>query len=393
MIHAIRKLARVIHRRSVWQVVGAYVVLAWLALAAVRWTTRAAGLPTWTPAMAWVLAVVLFPLVVATAVVQEGLPGLRIQDEVDPNELEGRTPEEVHVIPEAHPLYGVGLLTWRNTILGAVSSAVLLVASVVAYISMWALGIGPVGSLQAQGLISEGDSVLVAAFENDTDDPSMGALVADLFERDLSRTRAVVVVARDAVGPSLVDRTDERLDALLARRIASERGYRAVVAGDVERRRDGYRVSVRIILADGGATVGGFSESYPAEDGMVEAVARLAERVRLKLGESLRQIRQEESAPVVGTSSSEAMELYGMAGRAADRGDDLAALDLLERAVRLDPGFALAWRKLGVLRDQAADTAAALDAYQRAVGSWNELVPGGHRTTRELTERITALER
>ncbi len=145
MIHAIRKLAREIHRRSVWQVVGAYLVLAWATLGAVEWSTRAVGLPSWTPAMAWVLAVALFPLVVATAVVQEGLPGLRIQDEVDPNELEGLSPAEVHVIPEAHPLYGIGLLTWRNTVLGALSSAVLLVASVVAYISMWALGIGPDG--------------------------------------------------------------------------------------------------------------------------------------------------------------------------------------------------------------------------------------------------------
>ncbi len=154
------------------------------------------------------------------------------------------------------------------------------------------------GSLQAQGLISEGDSVLVAAFDNRTDDPALGALAADLFERDLSRTRAVVVVDADAVIRELAreDRPDDRLDALLARRIASDRGYRAVVDGAIEQHDDRYRISVRIVIADGGATVGGFRESYVGGDGLVAAVARLAERVRLKLGESLREIRQEESA-------------------------------------------------------------------------------------------------
>lgn len=395
MIHAIRKLAREIHRRSVWQVVGIYVLLAWATFAVVGWATRVIGLPTWTPAMALVLAVVLFPLVVATAVVQGGLPGLRIQDEVDPNELEGLTPDQVHVVPEAHPLHGIGVLTWRNTVLGAVSSGVLLVTSVVAYIMMWALGVGPMGSLQAQGLITEGDSVIVAAFSNDTDDPALAALATDLFEADLSHTDAVTVVGADVVDEALAraGRSGDQLDALLARRIALDEGFRAVVNGAVEHRGNRYLVSVRIVLAEGGASVGSFTESYEREDEMATAVARLAERVRLKLGESLHQIGQEEGAPVVATASAEALSLYGLAGEAANRGEHAAALDLLEQAIDLDSEFALAWLKLGALHEQAADTTAALDAYQRAMGSWAGQVPGGRRTVRELRERVSALER
>ena len=75
-------------------------------------------------------------------------------------------PEEVHVIPQAHPMHGVGLFTWRNAILGGVMAAALLTTSVAAYLAMWALGIGPVGSLIAQGVIDPNDPVILADFDS-----------------------------------------------------------------------------------------------------------------------------------------------------------------------------------------------------------------------------------
>ena len=141
MIHAIRKLAREIHRRSVWQVLGVYLAMGWVGLQGVELLTDRIGLPGWTPTMAIILMALLLPVTIATAAVQGGLPWLRIEDVVDPNELVGLTPEDVHVVPEAHPLYGQGLFTWRNAVLSGVMSLALLVTSVVAYLTMWALGI------------------------------------------------------------------------------------------------------------------------------------------------------------------------------------------------------------------------------------------------------------
>ncbi|MGD8601884.1 MAG: hypothetical protein PVF19_11090, partial [Gemmatimonadota bacterium] len=203
-MHALRKLARTLHRRSVWQVLALYLAGSWAVVIATRGIMFAAGLPAWTPTLALVCVVAMLPLVVATTVVQGGVPGLRIEDAADPNELPGLTPEQVHVVPEAHPLHGAGLLTWRNVLLGGVSSAALMVTSVVAYMTMWALGIGPVGSLLAQGVLEERDVIALRHFQNQTRDPSLAALLTDAFEEELSRAWVVPGSEDDAPPAKLV---------------------------------------------------------------------------------------------------------------------------------------------------------------------------------------------
>ena len=100
-MHSLRKLLRELHRRSIWQVLGIYLAGSWGVLQVVDYMTGFAGLPAWTPSFAFVLLLIGLPIVTATAFIQEGVPRLRgeYQDEVDPEELEGRTPEEVHRDP------------------------------------------------------------------------------------------------------------------------------------------------------------------------------------------------------------------------------------------------------------------------------------------------------
>lgn len=370
MIHAIRKLAREIHRRSVWQVVSVYAVLSTLVVVATEWLTASIGLPSWTPPLALALVVALLPLVVATAIVQGGLPGLRIEDAGDPNELPGLTPAEVHVVPQAHPLYGAGVLTWRNTMLGAVAAAALLPGSVVAYLTMWALGIGPVGSLLAQGIIGEGEPIAVATFVNRTGDASLGALIADALESDLSASDLVTVV------------TGGELPAEVT----------IVVTGDVEPRDAGYTVSVRLVLARTGGSLARFEHEVSEDDDLLRAIERLSERVRERLGESLRTIGRSPRLASMKTDSAEALRLLGLADRATAVGDHVAAVEHLEGALDIDQSFALAWRSLGALHDQSADTARAIQAYRNVLELWAD-DGGSRRTVRELRTRIAALGR
>ena len=369
MIHTIRKLAREIHRRSVWQVGGVYLALSWAAVAGVDRLTTLIGLPSWTPELSAILALALLPLVLATAIVQGGIPGLRMEDAGDPNELVGLTPEEVHVVPEEHPLYGSGLLTWRNTVLGGVAAATLLLASVVAYLTMWALGIGPVGSLLAQGVIVEGEEIAVATFVGRTDDPSLGAFVSDVLELDLAESSVVSVVLGD--GPS----TDERV----------------VIDGEVVTRGGGYAISARIVLTERGATIARFEEVSSSDQDLLATIELLAERVRERLGESLRSVRRRPRLSAVRTGSADAMRLFQLAHEAAGGGDHPSAASLLEEAVGLDDGFALGWQTLGGMHQRMADTTRAIDAYRRALELWSGEV-GGRRTVRQLQARIAELE-
>ena len=104
---------------------------------------------------------------------------------IHPDDVVGKTPAEVLVVPEVHSMYGSGVFTWRNSVLGGAAAAALLVGSVVAYLMMWTLGVGPVGSLVTQGILElvtqgileKGNGVLPAEFENRTDHAALGAAV------------------------------------------------------------------------------------------------------------------------------------------------------------------------------------------------------------------------
>jgi hypothetical protein len=343
--------------------------------------------------MALVLVVAMVPVVVATAVAQGGMPGLRMEDHVDPNELVGLTPEQVHVIPEAHPLHGPGIFTWRNAILGAVSCAALLVTSVVAYMTMWALGIGPVGSLLAQGLIVERDPVVLAGFDNLTDDPSLAAFVTDAFELELAMSQVVTLVSSEvarSVAVAMGADPFEPLSQATARRVAQQEGMRLVVAGDVTRRGSGYLLSATL-LQPSGTVVARFEESSSGEDDLLSALEGLSERLRERLGESLRVIREGERLAPIVTESVEALRLYRQSGRASTDGDRGGAIDLLEQALLADPTFAMGWRRLGVLSEQAADPDRARVAYQRVIDLWG---PGGRaeRTVEHMRERLSHLD-
>ncbi len=372
MIHRVRKLLREIHRRSLWQVLGIYLAGSWGVLQAVDFMTGFAGLPAWTPSFAFVLLLIGLPIVGATAVVQEGAPGLRgeYRDEVDPNELEGRTPEEVHRDPEAHPLHREHVLTWRNAILGGVGAAGLLMAAVVSYLIMWALGIGPMGSLVAQGVIDARDPVILAEFENRTDDPSLAAAVTDAFRVDLLESQVVTLVDGRLVQDVLrrMGRApDEHLTAEVAREVAVRDGIKAVVEGEVSRVGSGYLLAARIAMPEDGHAVAAFRETAVDDTDLLPAIDRLSQRVREKAGESLRDVRAGQPLEAVTTASLEALRKFAEANRADEEGDVERTIDLLEEAVDLDPGFAMAWRRLAVVySNRGGDRAATVNAATKA---------------------------
>ena len=68
----LKRLIHEIHRRSLWQVLGIYLVGAWIAFQGVEALVSGLGLPEWVPGFAVVLLIVGLPIVLATAFVREG---------------------------------------------------------------------------------------------------------------------------------------------------------------------------------------------------------------------------------------------------------------------------------------------------------------------------------
>jgi hypothetical protein len=193
-----QELLRELHRRSVWQVVGIYLATSWGVLNAVDVLTGFAGLPDWTPTMALVLLLIGFPIVTATAVIQKGMPGggTGASGEASSAPSEGEVAsgvgeERLVDAPTASPGADSGvraLFTWKNALLGGAAAGALLLVSGGAYLAMWALGVGPVGSLVAQGVLDSRDPVLLVNFDDRTGGEEVISLARSHSGRTSRRT-------------------------------------------------------------------------------------------------------------------------------------------------------------------------------------------------------------
>lgn len=121
----LRKLIREIRRRSVWQVLGVYLVASWGALEAIDGITDTAGLPEWFPPFALALLIIGLPVVLATAVVQDGVGGRHERERFGARH-EGAAdgvpePDILHWEERAGESDGLPrLFTWRNAVAGGV---------------------------------------------------------------------------------------------------------------------------------------------------------------------------------------------------------------------------------------------------------------------------------
>src|SRR5438132_803449 len=112
-----------------------------------------------------------------------------------------------------------GWLTWRKAVGGGVAAFAALGLGAAAYTAMRVLGIGPVGTLVASGVLKKRDRLVLADFTNRTPDTTLGRSLGEAFRVDLAQSPVVRLLDASAVADAL-------------RRCSQ--GVRAEDGGDVE---------------------------------------------------------------------------------------------------------------------------------------------------------------
>ncbi len=396
----LKQLIQEVHRRSIWQVLGIYLGASWMALQVVEIMTQSVGLPDWVQPFAIVLLVIGFPIVLATAFVQEGMRGrpdsrqaaaapVRSQsaphasddpesrpiaeprpDETGAGAVEG--PElQAGAIAAAAPERGTHhrIFTWRNALLGGVAAFAFLGVVTAGYMTMRTVGIGPAATLVAKGAIDERAVVILADFGSS--DPLLARAATEAFRVDLSQSDVVRLAE-----PSFVARALRRMErpangvlgAELAREIAQREGVGAVIAGEINPAGTGFVLTGQVLDPAEGTVLASHRETAADSSEILPAIDNLSKKLRERIGESYASIHADEPLERATTANLEALRLYSQAIDAADaRADVPRAVALLEEALALDTAFAMAWRKLGVvLMNRQQQRTRALEALEMA---------------------------
>ena len=383
----VKRLIIEMHRRSIWQVVGVYLVGSWVGYQVITELADRIGLPDWVPGFAIVLFIIGLPIVVATALVQEGAPGFKRAapefSPIDPTLMPESAVTDRRHAPETPAGIHHALFTWKKTILGGVVAFLLLGVSAGGYIGMRNSGVGPFGSLVASGALDNRERLIIADFQTLSGDTALAGAVTEAFRMDFAQTDVVTVVepayVRDVLQRMSRD-PKSRLDADLAREVAIRDNIKAYLAGELSRAGTKYIVAAKLVSSKDATVLASFRETASDSTVIIDAVDRLSKSLRERMGESLKTLRADRPLEAVSTPSLDALLKYTRGVYALDVERDVStAITMLQEALAVDSGFAMAWRKLAV-------------AYANS-GRGRELVVRSAIKAFENKDRLTDVER
>jgi len=321
---------------------------------------RLLGLPDWAFLGGVVLVAVGVPVILWTDVVERRRAIAR-------SSPHGPAPGGVH-----------RWFTWRRALAGGVGGFGLLGLGTAVYMAMRLLGIGPVGTLVASGVLAQRDRLVLADFENRTSDSTLGPSLTEALRVDLAQSGVIRLLDGAAVEQALgrMGRKPGALDLGLARELAQREGAKAVVHGQVDPLGRGYVLSAELVSAVDGAALVSLRETAADDGAIIAAVDRLSHRLRERIGESLRTIRASDPLEQVTTGSLDALRKYSQAVKANDAGDYARTITELEQAIALDTTFAMAYRKLAVVLSNTGGPASRIaDAAGAAFRHRERLTP------------------
>ncbi len=318
------------------RVAAIFVAASVVVLAAVWLLVHGLGLPDWVLYGAGGLLAIGLPIMLVTSF-QERRRSL------------ARTTGLMAATPPGSPAH---LFTWRKALFGGGLAFAGLALAAGGYTAMRLLGIGPVGTLVASGVIKDREQILLADFENRAADSTLGPSVTEAFRVDLSQSPTVRVMDQQGVWQALTRMqrpAGGSLPAALARELAEREGVKAIVTGQIDPVGQGYVLAASLISATDGKTLSAVRETAESQGELLKAIDRLSAKLRERVGESLTSIRANPALDQVTTASLPALRKYTEALQLEEADKTEEAIPVLQEAVALDSGFAMAWRKLAVL--------------------------------------------
>jgi DNA-binding winged helix-turn-helix (wHTH) protein/tetratricopeptide (TPR) repeat protein len=278
-------------------------------------------------------------------------------------------------------------------------------AVLAAALAVAALAAGAYFYFQSTHALTEADSIVLADFANATSDSVFDSALRQALAVKLGESPFLSIVSeqrmRDTLG--FMGRSpDERFTAATSREICQRLGSKALLTGQVSQLADHYYILLEAFNCASGDSIARAGAEAASKPETLRALDVAAAEIRRKLGESLSSI-QKYDAPIeqATTTSLEALKAFSLGQAKRNGGNELSSIPLFERAIELDPDFAMAYAVLGQVyanREQgalAADyTRKAFERRQRA-GEQERFYISTHyydNVTRELAKSAETYE-
>jgi tetratricopeptide (TPR) repeat protein len=246
-------------------------------------------------------------------------------------------------------------------------------AAVVLMFGVWltyghVFGLGESGSGKPK--LSDRDTIVLADFVNKTGDSDFDDTLREGLAVELGQSPFLSLVPDQRIQETLqmMGRSaTTRVTGDLAREVCQRTFSAAVVEGSVSRLGNRFVLDLRAARCGDGEVLDDELVQVPKKEDVLSALNQLAGNFRKKSGESLITVKQ-HATPLVGatTPSLEAWKLYSAAWNFGLSENTAGAVSFLQRAIAIDPGFAMGYAFLGRIYGDTGQSVLAAESIRRA---------------------------
>ena len=219
--------------------------------------------------------------------------------------------------------------------------------------------------------LTDKDTIVLADFVNRTGDPVFDDTLRHGLAVQLQQSPFLSLISDERIRrtlPLMNQPADARLTPDVARVVCVRTGGAAVLQGSIAALGSQYVLGLRATNCATGDILADEQAQASRKENVLSTLSEMATRFRTRIGESLATIERHSTPLEATTPSLEALQAYSAAFKAGLAGSNVRALALFQRAVAIDPDFAMAHAHAGfrysVMGESALGRQSLLKAYQ-----------------------------
>jgi serine/threonine protein kinase len=215
------------------------------------------------------------------------------------------------------------------------------------------------------------DSLILADFVNHTGDPVFDTTLNQALQIDLEQSPVINIVSPQHLLQSvkyLGKPEGTPVTPTIAREIGEREGIKAIITGTIANLGKEYVITLSAQNTATGDEIVSEQAQAPDKEHVLDALGKAAASLRGKLGEDLNSIKKLDTPFGQATTSSiEAFRAYALGDKAHVSAHDIPEAEgHYLRAIELDPNFAMAYARLGVVSINSGQVTKATNYFSKA---------------------------
>jgi len=285
--------------------------------------------------------------------------------------VERGMPTTDRVIPERKPLTSKEI-TVTFGLKKLLMPALVIIAIVIIGVIIWQL-------LPKKKLVpvpSDKASLAVMYFKNNTGDTALDhwrTMLPNLLVADLAQSKYIRLLSEDKLYNILnqLNQLDaETYTSEVLKQVATQGGVNHILQGTYAKAGDEIRINVMLQEANTGELIGSESVAGTGEKSIFFMIDELTTKIKANLKLTLEEITSDIDKEIgkITTSYPEAYRLYSEAFKFNWKGEYYRCIQLLERAVEIDPEFAIAYSMMATAYNNLGYSSKVKEYHQKVLG-------------------------